>query len=117
MTKEILDRLDLLGAKLGVTGAHAYEVLVRQAHIDAWSLTVLAVLLWVVSGYCFNLGRRYATMEERDQRDSVVTTAMVSFIVSGFLLIIGTLVAFHAAGRLLNPEYYAIQEIMEAIRQ
>ena len=110
MTKEILDRLDLLGAKLGVTGAHAYEVLVRQEHIDAWSLTVLAVLLWVVSGYCFNLGRRYATMEERDQR-------MVSFIVSGFLLIIGTLVAFHAAGRLLNPEYYAIQEIMEALRQ
>ena len=42
---------------------------------------------------------------------------MVSFIVSGFLLIIGTLVAFHAAGRLLNPEYYAIQEIMEALRQ
>ena len=110
MTKEILDRLDLLGTKLEVTGAHAYEVLVRQEHIDAWSLTVLAVLLWVVSGCCFNLGRRYATMEERDQR-------MVSFIVSGFLLIIGTLVAFHAAGRFLNPEYYAIQEIMEAIRQ
>ena len=29
MTKEILDRLDLLGAKLGVAGAHLYEVLVR----------------------------------------------------------------------------------------
>lgn len=110
MTKELLDRLDLLGAKLGVATAHIYDVLVRQAYVNAWRLTVLAVLLGIASGCCFNLGRRYATMEERDQR-------MVSFIVSGFLLIIGTLVAFHAAGRLLNPEYYAIQEIMEALRQ
>lgn len=123
--------LDDLGQRLGPTGEYVFALAVRQVVIDAsitlaWGIpTILAVTAVVVWAARFTR-QRYAaakaiekpggySYERVDLMNYVMPWLMFGFIGS---IVLGTagLAVTHQLGRLLNPEYAAIRDILGAVR-
>ncbi len=114
MNDEILKRLDILAAKLGITAQYLWGVLVKQARIEmyadiGWSILLsgmLALFLWV-------LRKLYISPNEREMDGiAALGLAIASIIVFIFLVV-------SVSGALtegLNPEYWALNHIMEKLK-
>lgn len=110
MNEEILKRIDVLAAKMGVASEQLWAALIRQAHIegvfDMWTLcsasvvTVLSLVYFYLirDDYGAYLGRVFSTI-----------FAIVCFVIwcacGGDIL-----AALH------NPEYWAANRILSALR-
>ncbi len=110
MTDEILKRIDALAAKLGVTVNHLWAVLVKEARIEA-----LESIGWGLMWFTFSL---YLTLFckaawKRDDRNLDVPIAVGAIALVCFLAacyeVSGTV------GMILNPEYWALKEVMKAV--
>ncbi len=112
--QQVSEVLDVLAEKFGTTAAHLWEVLVRQAYVEG-GLGVLAALFFsILSAYALKvlLPRAIAANEKARWPD-----AFTQGLVYGAALLSG-LVAFACVlkiGYFLNPEYFALQEILKAV--
>lgn len=114
MTKEILERIDAIGAKLGVAAGHLYGVLVRQATVDAWRDMILAGVFGVFVGVCAWLVKKSIKEEFGHHDDGFI--AFVSGIVGVGLAILMFVFAYTSVGEFMNPEFYAIHNILDALK-
>lgn len=112
MQDEILKRLDALAEQMGIATGHLWEVMVRQATISgivdmAWALVLIFVVIvgwkigkWGVSG--------------NDGKGSEPAT-----VLGGLMLTIGS-ISFamsltYGIQELLNPEFYALKNILDVL--
>lgn len=112
MKEELLARLDVLAEKLGVAAGHLWEVLVRQAilhgYVDLGSgLLVLSIAIPAMV-WCWR--------KAAESPDDVGFFRGLTAVVGGA----ACAVAFYDGIRyglleLLNPEYYALKEILQAL--
>lgn len=129
MKEELLTRLDALAEKLGTTGEYLWEVLVRQAEIQVYQDLLTSAVLFICGGVLLALGLyllkqstsyvwggnedSYTTMSGRANRK---TGAFFSWAGSLFFLILSLSHAASLLTPLLNPEYWALKQVLEVLR-
>lgn len=109
MTPEVLQRVDVLAAKLGVAGEHVWAVLVRQAHLEV--LFNLAVA--VACGYALRKLILFVRAHTNDDDLPVAVLGALGIAIVGMFFLAALGYALTAA---LNPEYWALQQILEALK-
>lgn len=122
MTQEIMVRIDALAAKLGVTSEYVWGVLVKQAHVEAYSLTLIAAVLGLLAcmaGFAFRhslkklMAPNVAYADEEIYGPICVVTAIASVGLTAASLVN----VYDAITPLLNPEYWALQQVLEVLKK
>lgn len=125
---QINDVIDHLADKLRVPVSHLYGVLVQQGRASGIVDLVTSLLLATIVGGCLTCAylayRRAAdsaTNADRDYyrsgwTDSRVTTLILGLVGATLLTIILIFTLRDAILELMNPEFYAIQTILGALR-
>ena len=130
--EEVFKRLDALAEKLGVAADHLWEVLLRQADVAVYgyAVKIAFVLLFLVAGvfvcrWCFRreiaLREAWEAREAREENSRyrpnpdwalpiVVTFPTVVIPIAAILSF-----AIDALTPLLNPEYWALQKVIEML--
>lgn len=111
MNQELLNRLDALSAKIGVTVQYLWGTLLRQAHIEgyiqlAWGIgEMIAICVLVRIGW-----KHIKTWDDW----------MPAYLMAGFVvLILFVFCCINLANfptPLLNPDYWALSQILGALR-
>ncbi len=114
ISEELLKRLDLLAQKLGVTIEHLWQVLVRQAYVEAYfaifSIISSVVLVTVACRYIV----KTIDIAVEDNYDKRLSGRIVLSFVLGILAVICLLTAlfqYSNLGYLFNPEFYALEQV------
>lgn len=117
---EVFKRIDALSEKLGIAAGHLWQVLVRQAIAEAVASIVLVVLCVVGIIVAVKIIRWAAKFGEANKDNysrewpprAIVWTAIS--LVSLAVTIPGVFVnLYEAVMYLINPEYFALQRILE----
>jgi hypothetical protein len=118
LTKEILSRLDILAAKLGTTGEKLWTVLVRQARVELYQSVLTAVLLGITAFVSFRVCRWCIHEAEESGCGGGdgygVGATLAGLACAGFC--IATIAYLEGLPTLLlNPEYWALKQILYAV--
>ena len=122
--QELLTRLDALAAKIGTTVGHLWQVLITQARVEAivaaarvaLSLVgVVACCFWLLSmirrGRSGELTCDHGYHEGEAYASAIVEgVILVAVSLASVIMLLVNLAAFPTL--LLNPEYWALQQIM-----
>ena len=108
--------IDKLAAKLGVAAEHVYGVLIKQAMINGATKIVAGSLLLIIAIVASVIIMRTIKRSDTDYWDEEWAAVVVAAIV----LVVAPLVVSYfvmASGitAVINPEYYAIKEILDTI--
>lgn len=106
--------LNQLATKLGTTGEYLWGVLVKQAAVaGVTDLIQYAVILGCVYGY-----HKWANSEKRDFGDGGDSwpLALLVGIPLGIIVIIAFFCFPNTITAFVNPEYWALQRVLEAVR-
>lgn len=116
MNQEILQRLDALAAKLGVTATHLWAVLVRQAYVEFATSVAFAVIIAIATYGFVRVVRHGIAQEWYDDYDGLpqIFTGIVG-IVLGVCWLVALVGVVQGIGYLINPEYFALHEVIKAL--
>ena len=102
--------LDALGVRFGATGAHLWTILQRQAYVEG-VIALLAIGLGSIMFAAFS----WTTRKARD--DYNYEPVMVGIGISGVIVVICAVIqTFGAISAMMNPEYYALQQVLGAFK-
>ncbi|WP_144666692.1 hypothetical protein [Bacillus altitudinis] len=119
--------IDKLAAKLGVAAEHVYGVLVKQMYVIGIVNVVVGVSLLVIFAALLRLNYLIIAKGGRRLWDEDITIfhklrgigdGWLFSVITGVTistLIIGLVTLPIGAMRIINPEYYAIKEILDTI--
>ncbi|UGO49329.1 hypothetical protein EMILIAHAH_243 [Bacillus phage vB_BanH_Emiliahah] len=125
----LMDRADKLGGfidelakQLGVAATHVYEVLVKQQYVEGISLGVksgITILLILLTWYLVNklVFKKYEFIEDETGLGFLVWIfgVVLAFVTLMFAIdIVGDITL--AVKKLMNPEYYALQDLMDFVK-
>lgn len=110
---KVSEYIDAIAAKLGVAAEHVYDVLLRQQVVDG----VTTLVSYAVALPLIALSIRFL-YKKSDKYDLNIfgILAIVMSVVFGLFLICGFVDCSDAVKKLANPEYYAIKEIIKAVK-
>lgn len=113
--KAIQDALTPLATKIGEGAAHVYQIYVKQQYVTGiGEIISCAVLLLIVLALTI-LFVRWADATEPDIYslvESKVTRKVLVVMAGAFACFILTFILVDGVQHLINPEYYAIQDIL-----
>src|SRR5690625_2832396 len=107
-SEKIAEYIETLAAKLGVAAEHVYGVLVRQAFVDGVRGVIFAIVLAGVSYLMF----RITTRVIRSEDEAFAIFPIAAFVIT---LVMALVFMYNGIGQLINPEYYAIREILDVV--
>lgn len=113
---EIFDRLDALAAKMGVAAEHLWGVLVKQ-HLIYGISAVLGIIAVLALG--FYAGRQARKIPgDLENSKGEPNLKFVLYAANALSVVAAVLIFFmaEAVARLINPEYYALQELLDTFR-
>jgi hypothetical protein len=105
--------IDSIAQSLGVAAEHVYGILVRQQIADGVTTLIIFGVLLAVFGTVVGVSLKKANWSEDDVYCYV---ALFGGIALAFIFVIGCFESAGAIKQLINPEYYAIKEIMDVIK-
>lgn len=126
----LMDRTDKFGSyinelakQLGVAAEHVYGVLIRQQYAEAVGTLIEAFILlcvFIVLTVFFVLGWKRANHWLEKGYDEwqvgMIIGTVVYLVASAFIIVEITSDVKDGIMRLLNPEYYALKDIMDFIQ-
>lgn len=129
---DITARLDALGEQLGVASGQVWEILVRQQAVESVSNFAWGLVYMVLLGLVWFFGSRiiaYSKVVEAKLRDEGASEYKIDEEAKGFALfgwgtrVVGTtafgiyFITDVSTGikLLINPEYYALKEILKVV--
>lgn len=105
-----------LANALKVPAEHVYTVLVKQAVVVSITWIITFIILIIISILCIKTISKYGIQNNDYEIDQRGMAGMIIGIFTG----IGVIICFTnidiMVGGLLNPEYYAIQEILDTFK-
>lgn len=116
MEKETVEQvamyLDKIGEKVGVTFEQMWPFLVKQAFIEG----LFSTILFVISTYFYGLfiwkfNKKYSGIS-----DECTLIEGIGLVICGFIWFILLVVFICCFLGMINPEYYAIKEILSVIK-
>ena len=116
----IIDRVEsslvALASSLQVPAEHVYEVLVRQAFMEA----IAGIALWgafvILLGILCLYGLKHGTKDGFEGNVPVIISLAISSVVGIGILMSAMVTGADQLTRLLNPEYYAIQDLLKVVQ-
>lgn len=121
LSQEVLNRLDALAAKLGTTVAQLWAVLIVQARVEAWSDVVFGVVFVALAFWAIKVLRSAIT--SLSKADPYVRWSngdairfWLSLVGSLAFGVMATFTISDAITPMLNPQYWALQEILKAFK-
>ena len=113
MQKELLARLDALAQKFGATGEHLWKILVRQALVEVITDLACAAVFFAVGIILYKLARFFTRKAKEDKWNDVeyVVGSIGSYMVMALCFISTIAYIAHSITPLINPEYFALQQI------
>lgn len=115
--QEILSRLDTLAVKAGALTSNVWSVFVAQQRVDAILALVFMSFLWLCCAALHIVARK---SREKDggwwhNEDAAFWLTIVSiiFTVITFIVTVGMI---SEVGKFINPQYYAIQDLIKMLR-
>lgn len=140
---DVMKVLEQVAAKLGVAVEYLWEILVRQMLAEGVTNIIIAIILLVVivviccvtprivrhysnkykelrddrieNGTGYNGSRQISSFEEDNARNTARDLPWIILCIVSFMLVILIPVTINGVQKLINPEYFAIKEIMDAI--
>jgi hypothetical protein len=111
MSEQLLQRLDALAVKLGVTAQYLWGVLVKQARVEMWQDIGLASFFVLAAIGSSTLGV-FLVKDDDPDADGV---GLFCLLIS--LVILGVAVGYGRAALTegLNPEYWALQQVLQTL--
>ena len=106
--------IDKLAEKLSIPAAHLWSVLVRQAYVTLWQDVLFVVVFAVLAAFGALLWHKSNTFADADARFG---SRMLVIIGSALLLILSLACISEIITVALNPEYYALQQVLDVIKQ
>lgn len=115
--EQVTNYIESMAKGLGVAAEHVYGILVRQQVAEgitttATFITVLAVLVFLLTRSIRGLKN-----SKRHSEDFYLATTVVTSILTILVFVMTILEVPVAVMRIINPEYYAIMEIAEVIKE
>ena len=114
----------MLANKLGTTGTHLWEVLLRQAPISSISSIILFLscciinaIFWKITAIFSKKHDEEENMHERDKYNEAFLGAYIVSAIFSFILLL--ILCFNCdvwISGLFNPEYWALQHIIETFK-
>lgn len=115
--QELLKRLDALGDKLGVAGAHLWSVLVRQAYIEGVTDLVVAGLVGIVFVVAFCIGKKCVEIVNEGDSDEIhIVVLMVSVLIGALCAVAIWYNVVSGLQELLNPEFFALKNVIDSLK-
>jgi amino acid permease len=113
---QLVEALRPVAAKLGVAAEHLYGVLVKQALVDSIS----NIMGWgLFAGFVIYIGYRLRLYAEKNKGELSTTDqegwTAVGWVVTTFGVIVMAITIGSNISGILNPEYFAIKELMDAV--
>ncbi|UBH21927.1 hypothetical protein LAU42_09130 [Macrococcus armenti] len=110
--------IDQLAQSLNVASEHVYEALIKQAMVSGIMSVVWAVIFGIATVIVICVGIMSAKREyDRYGFDhDVFITLIMTLIATSFVVIPFGVAVENALTALLNPEYWAINEVLNAIK-
>lgn len=127
LTSEILQKGEALirdfAKTLGSTASHVYEVLVKQQFVEGVSMVLWIILmplfiLFIVKFFGFIFEKCKQNFEKGyDYKESCYFISGISTFIVGLFMFFTLMVAMDGIKRLINPEYYAIEFIVDSVQK
>ncbi|MEH7736872.1 hypothetical protein [Bacillus pumilus] len=110
--------IDKLAAKLGVAAEHVYGVLVKQAVANGVADVIIGVVALSIIIVVLSAGKKAFVKSNISAGMDVFDWSMLTVIV-GLVVVIGLSfginILTNGIKAVINPEYYAIKEILDTI--
>lgn len=107
--REVKDGIRELAAALKIPAEHVYDVFTKQVLVDAYSLGFLGFIALLGSVLAF---LKHRTIDKKYYEEKRVAWAVFSI----GLFIIATIIGVNCFARFMNPEYFAIESIINEIK-
>lgn len=110
------DMINNLAARLKVPSEKVYSVLITQQRVQAISWIIITCILFVLTLIAFFILRHQHDFSKEwymQDTEAYWTFALLSCIAFVAVLIVSVALV---PGKLINPDYYAIKEIMNALK-
>jgi hypothetical protein len=111
MNEQLSNVLVQLAQKLSTTTEHLWGVIITQAKIDGIMFSIASVVLLVFLYGMYKLGKKAALCEGYND-DLLWIPVTVGTLAGSFLFLLCVSKALTA---ILNPEYYALHEVLSAL--
>lgn len=110
--------IDQLAQSLNVASEHVYEALIKQAMVSGIASIVWAVIFGIAAVVVLYVGFKSAKNEfdRYGFYHDVSMTILFTLIAASFAVIPFGVAVENALTALLNPEYWAIKEVLSAIK-
>lgn len=120
--QELLKRFDAVAAKLGTTAEYLWAVLVKQSIAQGIADAIIALLCLIavlvlyksVLPYC---SKRFAEEDEKGCGTEIGWEFAIGFTIAGIVVLsVAFGVNLHdAVLELVNPQYYALHEVLQTL--
>ena len=111
---QVTGAIATLADKLQAPAEHVYGILVRQSMLDGFTSMIWVVAMMLLCAVCTAVGVKSHRSESMDFEGKAVAISIFSTLAICFL-IIGIACATSAVRHIINPEYYAIQNILSVL--
>ena len=128
-TKLILDFLSKLGEQVSSTGQEVFKIYMQQSYVDGISSLIWATVLFLIfivgSGIVsFKILKYAKKLKEKDEDDYDEEEYIIAMVI-GIAVIVVSIIIFLIFGmseltngikHLINPQYYALQDLANAVK-
>jgi hypothetical protein len=123
MNDATIKLIEQLAAKLGTTSEYLWSVLIRQAYISAITdliyyavIIITGILLWKVHKYFSVEREKWDDRNFYDHEDMLAVPLMVCTALTWVCVAIAGIVSVGTTiSAFINPEYWAIKQILSAL--
>jgi len=114
---DIVSRLNALADKLGIAAEHLWTILVAQAYNEGITLIICPLIVTLCILITFKLGhKKYRNCPATQDEEPYLFWTVGSGILLIMSTIISTIIIKEGILALMNPEYYAWQEIQSILK-
>ncbi|MGN9867353.1 hypothetical protein [Bacillus swezeyi] len=114
-----MEYIDKLAAKLGVAAEHVYGVLVKQQIVNGVIGVVSTIVILALLGIALLKLIRKGIEHQKTLSSFDTSPYMIVAVLVGIALALVVIVSFFVIpigiNQIINPEYYAIKEILDTI--
>ena len=121
MNNESTKLLEQLAEKMGTTVEYLWDILIYQAHIQAITVLIQFVIIFIATYFLFKLHIRFN--KQTDDKHSVYyeheEAVIIPMVFAGIVMAVLIIVAFFCISDIVNgffnPEYWALQRILNTM--
>lgn len=113
--QELIKRLDALADKLGTTGQYLWTVLVKQAYVVGFT-DFIWVGFYIGAAYAlYKAGNYFRETADEEREGAFWVPAIISWIAVVGMVIGVFYNAIEGVQYLINPQYYALHEVLQTL--